>query len=65
MSDVETTERKTIGMASIGRNARASNFVLDDEQRMDLDDISQNLQKLLDKILPEWVTINIEVVKYE
>ena len=56
--------RKVLGLCSMGRNSRASNFVLTDEQRMDLDDISRDLQKLLDEILPDWNTINIEVLKY-
>lgn len=63
MSEIEYKESdyRMIGYASIGRHSRASNFVMTEEQRMDFEDAQQALIKALDKFLPSWETINIEI----
>ena len=56
---------KVLAIISIGHHSRASNLVITEEQRRDLEDVQSKLTEFFDGLFPEWDTINIEVSKYE
>ena len=56
---------QVIGYASIGHHSRVSDWAMTDEQSMEMDFALADLKDIMDKVFPDWDTINIEVKKNE
>ncbi len=52
-----------IGYASIGHHSRVSDWVMTEEQSIYVNLAIQELKDALNRIFPDWTTINIEVKK--
>ena len=62
----EHKDERVIAYGSIGHNARATNFIFPDKETGVYFDLAvQELKKLISKMYPNWVTINIEIKEEE